>query len=203
MPGHFLKSVIFKQDYRMFKEGQIIEFHPGITLFVGNQGVGKTTLCNLLQGNQATKDKLVTDCSQCTNVFSFDAERDNPRISNDLNTLTVQKAISRLYLSHGETIFEILKRLDKESNCIFVQDEPESGLSLQSQCKVLEMMKRAIDRGCQIITSTHSFVFILGLEEVFDLGTMSYMNSKEYLEQQFEENKEWIEGKMEQYLQYH
>ena len=57
-------------------------------------------------------------------------------------------------------------------------DEPEQGLSLKNQKKYIEKLK-ALNK--TIIIITHCKTFVENVDEVFDVETMQWINSIEYL----------------------
>jgi predicted ATP-dependent endonuclease of OLD family len=51
-----LKSITFKQNFRCFKKGQSFQFEA-LTLLVGDQGSGKSSILQLLAANDTKSPK--------------------------------------------------------------------------------------------------------------------------------------------------
>ena len=69
---------------------------------------------------------------------------------------------------------------EKKDMVIFI-DEPEAGISLRNQLKVLEAIKTAEENGCQLFVATHSYVLIKNAEKVFNVKTGKWITSKSFL----------------------
>lgn len=163
-----------------------------VNLFVGNQGCGKSTLLELIQKNH--KDIELKFCESINlkelRTFYFDSEKDNPRIKNpQLYTnasgqnigIGFGNAIKSRFKSHGEilekfTIFPILKAKD----CVIILDEPESGLSITNQFKLVEAIKVAVKNNCQFFISTHCYPLIESFN-VVSLEHKSKMSGKDFI----------------------
>ena len=72
-----------------------------------------------------------------------------------MNTVTKEIA----HASHGEGYLKFFESRLKD-NALYLLDEPETPLSFHSQLAFLEMMDKAIKRGCQFIVCTHSPVLL-------------------------------------------
>lgn len=57
--------------------------------------------------------------------------------------------------SHGESFLSTFLNYG-ERNMLYILDEPEAALSPQRQLSLLVRIKELVDRGCQLIISTHS-----------------------------------------------
>lgn len=68
---------------------------------------------------------------------------------------------------------------------LLILDEPEQGMSLGNQYMYLKLFQKLSEK-IDIILVTHSKVMIENVSEVFDVETMSYVPSKEYINR-FEE----------------
>lgn len=143
-----------------------------VNLLVGNQGCGKSTLLKLLQQNH--KDIKLTLSENVikngVNSFYFDTEHDNPRVK-DLQSYTnidgsnkgigYGGALSTHFKSHGEVLKEfIITPLLKAENCVVILDEPESGLSITNQFKLIEAINVAVLNKCQLFIATHCYPLI-------------------------------------------
>lgn len=63
------------------------------------------------------------------------------------------------HASHGEGYLAFFESRLKD-NALYLLDEPETPLSFHSQLALLELMDRAIKKGCQFIVCTHSPVLL-------------------------------------------
>lgn len=59
--GHHIKSLTILEDWRSFKSGFKIIFHPGINLIVGDQGTGKSSLLHLISEEKNIGMLLISD----------------------------------------------------------------------------------------------------------------------------------------------
>jgi len=188
-----LLSVKINEEYRTLAEGLKIELKP-ITLLVGEQGCGKSSLLNLLQENS---DKISLEMSDKVNKngiasFFFDTETMNPRTADAESHYTnpdgtskgigMLSAIMTHFKSHGETLKEFtVNRIGEAKDCVLLLDEPESALSVRNQYKLAKEINNAISKGVQLIISTHCIPLIESVEEVYSLEHLRWMTSQEFI----------------------
>lgn len=165
-----------------------------INLLVGEQGCGKSTLLKLLQENH--KDIKITffDLNFIQNVgvdtFYFDSEKDNPRIKDpELYTkfngedigIGFCNAVMTRFKSHGEVLQNfIIEPLKKAKDCVIFLDEPESGLSITNQFKLIKEIKKASKRNVQLFIATHCYPLIESFD-VISLQHLEQMTGKEFI----------------------
>jgi predicted ATPase len=195
---HYLKAIQFSKEFRkIFKVGDEVNFFPGITLLVGDQGSGKSSVLSCILGKN--REKAIKPIwgedggnSKGLGVASFDFEHDNPRIKGHfpLNATGNQMAfqIGVKWQSHGETNLMLSrgmlgKDLPKDSSIICL-DEPESGLSVRSQYKVWDFLSKAAESGKQLIIATHSTILIEQASKVFSMEHRQEMTAAEFLKTQ-------------------
>lgn len=191
----YLNSIEFLEDYRCFKKGDSFNFEP-ITLLVGDQGCGKSSILELLGKNntKTLKHSLSELGKKGIQTFYFDAEKMNPRI-NDPNLYTnpdgtnrgigYGNALRTRFTSHGETLVcYTIDALSKAKDCIIFLDEPESALSLKNQFNLLKEILAASERNCQLIISTHCFILIDAMEKVLSLEHRKWLTSKKFVQTQ-------------------
>lgn len=143
-----------------------------VNLLVGNQGCGKSTLLKMLSKNHKDIDLQLTEnvLKNGINSFYFDTEKDNPRVKdpqmftkpNGENMgIGYSGAIQSLFRSHGEVLQDfIFNPILKAKNCIVLLDEPESGLSITNQFKLIETINKGVENGCQFFIATHCYPLI-------------------------------------------
>jgi len=163
-----------------------------INLFVGNQGCGKSTILQLLQKNHKDIEITLSDYvkKNGATTFYFDSERDNPRIKDpELFTkpngenigIGFAGAMMSRFQSHGEILEKyIINPLLKAKDCIIFLDEPESGLSITNQFKLIKTIKKAAKNNCQIFMATHCYPLILEFN-VISLEHSELMTGKEFI----------------------
>jgi predicted ATPase len=143
-----------------------------INLFVGNQGCGKSTLLHLIQKNHPDIEVILSDYTIKNGVKSlfFDTEKDNPRVK-DLNLFThvdgsdigigYGGALVSRFQSHGEVLVNfVITPLLKAKDSVIILDEPESGLSITNQFRLIDAINTAVKNGCQIFIATHCYPLI-------------------------------------------
>lgn len=160
-----------------------IDFLPSINLIVGNNGTGKSTMLHLLNNRKILDDQKDTELilhnpKEHVNTQFFDSEKDNPRIKNTGNE-SMYDLVAR-FASHGETTMPIIKYVAKMKQCLIMLDEPEAGISLHNQLKLVTIFTKA-QKSNQLIIATHSYPIIKSQEYVFNMDTKQWVTSQEYL----------------------
>ena len=164
----------------MFKDGFDLGFERAITIIVGENGTGKSTL---LEGIAALAGYDDAGGGQGYRPVdhSMAIERTGGALSEALRAAWLPK-VTRGWFFKAETFFSVARYLDEvgsksadflshshgegflrffQERCqrqgIFIFDEPESALSPSRQVEFLKLL-RAMDksRKCQVIMATHS-----------------------------------------------
>jgi len=187
----YLKNITIKEDFRNLKKGHKIELLT-LTLLVGEQGCGKSSLLSLIQDNNIDFTPLPLLQNKEINTYFFDSEKMNPRIL-DLDDFVnpdgtnkgigVSGSVLSHFKSHGEILREYtVNSIKKAKNCILILDEPESALSLKNQYKLANELKKAEKNNVQTIIATHCLPLIESVEKVYSLQTNEWISSKEFIE---------------------
>lgn len=168
-----------------------------ITLLVGEQGCGKSSLLKLLQENN--QDYINLEFSEklkgkSVDSFFFDTEHNNPRTAPDWHYenidgtpkgIGVSGKISTMFKSHGETLVEFtVNILKKAKNSVILLDEPEAALSIRNQYRLAKNIKNAVSKNCQLIIATHCLPLIESLDKVYDLENKIWKKSSVFIKEQ-------------------
>lgn len=153
-----LKSIHLCVNHaRRVKRYRRLSFKPGLTLLIGPNGTGKSTIL-----------EAITECCDCrrieegtTEYSLFDTERMNPRLAqgpagNYTNMVLRTRA---LFSSHGEILQDAFGTLRITPQMCLLLDEPESGQDFDHVLALRAAMDRAVARGAQVICSTHQVLF--------------------------------------------
>lgn len=153
-----------------------------VNLLVGNQGCGKSTLLEMLQKNHKDIKLTLSDnvIQNGINSFYFDSEKDNPRVKDpqlytkangDNVGIGYAGALTSRFKSHGEVLEKfIINPILEAKDCVILLDEPESGLSITNQFKLIDAIDKAVERGCQFFIATHCYPLI----EKFDVISLEH-----------------------------
>lgn len=194
----YVKSVEIKNDeyngVDVLKKGFKFDCSD-VNLFVGDQGTGKSTLMKLLQSDDKGLE-IVVDGE--VKSYYFDTEKDNPRLKNpELYTTPSGRDVGIGYIgafltrirSHGEVLRDmVLEPLFEAKDCVILIDEPESGMSLKSQYRLLDGIEEAVKNGCQIFLATHCYP-IIERYNVISLDNWKPMSGKDYIKKQIKNGR--------------
>ena len=187
-----VKDPSFYPGAHVFEKGFSFEC-TDVNLLVGGQGTGKSTLINLLAKN----DRKCLAISSAKHVkengiqsFHFDTEKHNPRTrdaeyytdihGNDIGIGFRDASMSR-WKSHGEILEDmVLEPLFTAKDCVILLDEPESGLSIFNQFRLIAGIETAVKNNCQLFIATHCYP-VIEAYEVISLDHMCRMPGKDYI----------------------
>lgn len=196
--------------FEVIPKGFEIKFNKDISVIVGDNGCGKTTLLkelvlpNFL--NCRTQEQVIEIFKSYAyndlRILSFVRNPSGVILLNELHKSAIRKDIGdkldyEFYTgrgevkdmashlmssddSNGEVVIDILFNMKFDKSRIIL-DEPETSLSLKSVKKLIEKIKE-LAKTNQIIISTHHPYLIEMAEEVFDMEAGCYKNAKQYLE---------------------
>lgn len=180
-----LRSIVFKKDFRVFKQNTKIQFRPGVNLLVGDQGTGKSSVLELLMNRKNQRDAVLTIDCDYTEIIFHDFEHDNPRISKGYfrDDLSIEMQVGIKFCSHGEFVMAFLKTM-KEKGMLFLLDEPDQALSPRSCYKISKLFQEVVENGSQLVASVHNPIVISSQKEVFDFELLQWVSPMDYLERQ-------------------
>lgn len=166
------------QDIKPFK----CVFKGGLNIIVGENGSGKSTMLKLMANKKEKffQVKLVNSGQQVDTRF-LDTETQNPRFAKEYATKNIFFEVMSHFSSHGESILPLVQACRSFKDSVIFVDEPEAGISIKNQFKVLQAFEESEKNGCQLIVTTHSYVIINNAEEVFCLDNFQWIDSKKYL----------------------
>lgn len=188
-----IKSIKLKEDYVCFFKNESFDFKP-ITLLVGDQGCGKSTMLGLIKeviqseecpsyAERETEDVGIED------FMMFDFEKNNPRVnpSNPNSSEDMLYGMGVRFSSHGEALLPIAKEIENFENTLILLDEPESSLSLRSQYTMIEIFKKCVERNNQLIIATHNLEFIKAFpDSILNLEKKKYVTPDQFVKSQKE-----------------
>lgn len=171
------KELMVKRTFtykKLFDKNTSFKTKNGLNIIVGDNGCGKTTLIK----------KFIED-NKIKNMFFVDMEKTNPTITKPDPekgiTYSPEEILNQFMWSiesHGETREGVLMAVLTLDFDFLILDEPEQGLSLKNQKKYYDKLV-GLDK--DIIVVTHSKIFVESTLEVFDVETMKWINSEDYL----------------------
>lgn len=184
-----IQVVKFVRNFRCFKTGEEFAFRPGVNLFVGDQGSGKSSLLNALRTHNEVIARetgtgyieVVTDVP--TELFSFDFERDNPRVHDDRQSSggRFMIGVAARFQSHGQFVNAVLRKLPGPATATVLMDEPDMALSIRSVRRLIERFNEGAAEGRQIVASAHNPLLIQAFPEVLSLEHRRWMTSEEFI----------------------
>ena len=172
------------------KSFEELAFHPNVTFFTGENGVGKSTLI------EAIAIYLGFNAEGGSKNFNF---RSAETHSDLHNFLTISKSFRKPrdgYFLRGESFYNVASEIDKldeelggpkiidsygglslheqshgqsfwalfmnrfSGNGVYILDEPESALSATKQIAMLSKINNLVDKNAQFIITTHSPILL-------------------------------------------
>lgn len=169
---------------------QELHFHPNVTFFTGENGVGKSTLI------EAIAVSLGFNAEGGSKNFNFASKATHSELHN---FLTISKSFRKAkdgFFLRGESFYNVASEIDKldeeaggpkiidsyggvslheqshgqsfwslfmnrfNGNGIYILDEPESALSATKQIAMLSKINNLVDKNAQFIITTHSPILL-------------------------------------------
>lgn len=157
-----------------------LQFHPGVTFFVGENGSGKSTLIEAIavkagfNPEGGTKNFRSSHRPSESSLHEYvrlarGARRESSGFFLRAETMFNVSTEAEQYrgygwndlheMSHGEAFLWVANNRFRERG-LYILDEPEAALSPQRQLSLLVVMRRLIRGGSQFIVSTHSPILL-------------------------------------------
>lgn len=194
-----LNRIEFKKDFRTFKKGDLISFYDRLTVIVGDNGTGKSTLIGAIR-NLFDNKWTMSHCSSFDNILTNEKNKDikigyfdvsldlhtiNPEI--DFSNFEVYKKCRMSSSGEGSTLQMKEFLFIHADKSLIIIDEPERGLSLKRQKHISGLIKEHMSKNPeqQIIITTHSETLMdLSLNgELLSLNhNLSYIKKKQYID---------------------
>ena len=162
-----------------------LEFTYDVTVFVGENGTGKSTLLEAIAvaagfnregGTLNFTHSSYDDVSELHEALTLVRGFSRPRWGQYLRAETLynvatlvnteyaggHKSLPDLHAqSHGESFLSFLRYVPSRS--LFILDEPEAALSPRRQLELSELVAKGVTEGSQFIIATHSPI-VMGIE---------------------------------------
>jgi predicted ATPase len=179
----YINKLTITKNHHTLTKGTTYKLKP-ITIIVGDQGTGKSTLLKgIARQHDFIKITLTPKGKAGVNTYYYDSEQMNPRMQDPSmleHTIGYTSAIASRFQSHGEVLQQYtIDCLKPVKSCIIMQDEPESGLSLRNQNNLVKLIKEKTT--CQFIIVTHSLAIIQSFDEVLSLDDKKWVSSSDYI----------------------
>jgi predicted ATPase len=185
----YLRSVTIDPDVQVDAEAYpfsipavrelgVLEPHPDVTFFVGENGAGKSTVLEAIavalgmpaEGgtrNVLREQQEVSPLHRCLRLvkgfkrprFSYFLRAESLfNVFTYLDSLPGNPNPSLHLRSHGEAFMEVLQGFSPDG--LYLLDEPEAALSPNRQLAALAVIDSLVKRGAQFIIATHSPILL-------------------------------------------
>ena len=160
------------------RELGVLEPHPDVTFFVGENGAGKSTVLEAIavalgmpaEGgtrNVLREQQEVSPLHSCLKLvkgfkqprFSYFLRAESLfNVFSYLDSLGPGSGPSMHLRSHGEAFMDVLQGFSGDG--LYLLDEPEAALSPNRQLAALAVIDRLVKQGAQFIIATHSPILL-------------------------------------------
>lgn len=192
----FVDKIELLEEYRGIKPFSI-DLKEGLNVIVGENGSGKSSICNLIDKHRSEISydrevsskylKLYKNENEKFEIDVLDTEKMNPRIQGCFNG-DISFQVSSMYSSHGQTAIPLLFKYTQKNDMFLVLDEPEAGISIKSQVLIAYYLNKNTTNS-QTVIMTHSIPIISSVKEVFSLDEKKWISSFIYLNENLSKSK--------------
>lgn len=185
-----IKKITFPTEHRKFAAGFSLEFRPGVNLLVGDQGCGKSTILDALDGGGRAVAVIESDAG--TKVKHYDFEKYNPRVSTAFGgVVDMGVQMNALFMSHGQAgvliLADLCKRLDGAHTLLI--DEPDTGMSIRSCRTIARFFRMVAAHGHQLIVAVHNPILFMAFDDIYSVEHQRWINSNDFFKTQLEDPK--------------
>lgn len=178
---NYIKSVEVISGVNPLKSGVRVEFSKPITIIVGDNGVGKSTLLECIRDHfgyvddtymrrKDMKKNIKLDMVEDKFNFNYiDFHGDDKKFSGSFGS-NIGLQIAQMRASSGQVsmslVSNLLRDLGKVKDGVIILDEPCRGVSISGQyslAKAIIGLKNKFN--CQVILTTHSSILLELLED--------------------------------------
>ncbi|WP_296951640.1 AAA family ATPase [uncultured Massilia sp.] len=165
-------------DIPAVRDMGLLEPHPDVTFFVGENGAGKSTVLEAIavalglpaEGGSRNVHRVQQEASPLHAVLRLAKGWKRPRFSYFLRAESLFNVFTYLdelppgggpslhLRSHGESFMDVLQGFGGDG--LYLLDEPEAALSPSRQLAALAVIDRLVKAGAQFIIATHSPILL-------------------------------------------
>lgn len=186
----YIKSVEVISDVYPLKAGVKLDFNKKVTIIVGDNGVGKSTLLECIRDHYGYVDDTylrrqdmkkhikIDTVPEKFNFTYIDFHGDDRKFAGSFgNDISMQ--LQHMKASSGQVSIALLNnkfaKIDKVRDGVVILDEPCRGQSIKNKWNVVRLVNGLIsDRfNCQVILTTHSDTILSAFKETaqyFDIA---------------------------------
>jgi len=196
----------------IIKDFSYIDFHQDVTFFVGENGVGKSTIIesiavglgyNAEGGNRNVNFKTKETTSELYKFLRLIKSYKKPREGYFLRAESLYNVASYMdsiappevqgyggkslhSQSHGEAFLSVIKN-KFHGNGLYILDEPESALSPTRLIAILSVINNLVKRNSQFIIATHSPILL-----AYPNSTIYQINNSEIKEIEYLDTENFL-----------
>lgn len=167
----YLKKVKVISDIQPLKSGLVIEFKKPICFLVGDNGIGKSTVLDCLAEEFGYKDDtyfkrtgvkkhIVAEKENDFKTKYIDFHAHDRKYSGSFgDDMSLQ--LMQMKASSGQVSISLFNKMAKFENGLLLLDEPERGLSIKNQWKIVNLISGfEKQKNCQFVVTSHSDIIL-------------------------------------------
>jgi predicted ATPase len=160
------------------REMKVLEPHPDVTFFVGENGAGKSTVLEAIavalgmpsEGGTRNVHRAQQEVSPLHRYLKLVKGFRHPRFSYFLRAESLFNVFTYLdepgpgggpslhLRSHGEAFMDVMQKFSGDG--LYLLDEPEAALSPNRQLAALAVIDALVKQGAQFLIATHSPILL-------------------------------------------